>query len=388
MSFHKEHILKLSNSEEEYKLIIIVENNDNKIQFNIKNIKNPNTDNYYLKMTKDELTSLDNYFRIFDNIIDCALNISNILKDSTPKLTKEHDKMILGFTIFMPGQDKRDIKLDLDKKSFDIYNVIDQLNKEINKLKTKVNDLEISINKKDTMYDALKCNYDDLKKDYDLKMEQFKVELTNIKSLLPKNNNSDNNSNSNPLLKTFDEQCRDNKDELSTIINNNLELNILSNKIRLLYPGKNVIYNLLYRKTRDSDNASIFHSKCDKIKGTLLIIHTNKGYKIGGYTNESWEGDNISKKDNTAFIFNLNYNKIYNIKKDADAIYCSPNFGPIFSGLNAPSLLINDNYNIKGGESTTATNSNYNGFTMDYEISGGERIFKIKELEIWKVTLV
>ena len=39
MSFHKEHILKLSNSEEEYKLIIIVENNDNNIQFNVKTLK-------------------------------------------------------------------------------------------------------------------------------------------------------------------------------------------------------------------------------------------------------------------------------------------------------------------------------------------------------------
>jgi len=143
MSFHKEHILKLSNSEEEYKLIIIVENNDNNIQFNVKNIKNPSGDNYYLKMSQEKLTSLNNYFRIFDNIIDCAYNISNILKDSTPKLTKENDKMILGFTIFMPGQDKRDIRIYLDK-SFDIYNVINELNEKITKLKTKVNDLEIS----------------------------------------------------------------------------------------------------------------------------------------------------------------------------------------------------------------------------------------------------
>ena len=51
-------------------------------------------------------------------------------------------------------------------------------------------------------------------------------------------------------------------------------------------------------------------------------------------------------------------------------------------------MLINDNYNIKGGESTTAKNYNYNGFTDDYELSGGEKVFKIKELEVWKVTLV
>ena len=385
MSFHKEHILKLSNSEEEYKLIMVVENNDNKISFDIYNIKNPTKESYNLKMAKDKLTSLDNYFRIFDNIIDCANNISDILKNSTPKLTKESDKMILSFTLFLPGQDKRDIKLYLDKK-FDINNIINGLIEEINILKTKVNDLEISLNKKDKMYEAIKCNYVELKNDYDLKFEQFNVQLANMKSLLPKKNDSDKNINTN--LKSFSDQCKENSNETSTILNNNLELNILSNKIRLLYPGKNVIYNLLYRKTRDSDNISIFHSKCDKIRGTLLIIQTSKGYKIGGYTNETWQGNNVSKKDNTAFVFNLNYNKVYDIKKDAEAIYCSPNFGPIFSGINAPSLLINDNYNIKGGESTTARNYNYNGLTDDYELSGGEKIFKIKELEVWKVTLV
>ena len=385
MSFHKEHILKLSNSEEEYKLIMVVENNDNKISFDIYNIKNPTKESYNLKMTKDKLTSSDNYFRIFDNIIDCANNISDILKNSTPKLTKESDKMILSFTLFLPGQDKRDIKLYLDKK-FDINNIINGLIEEINILKTKVNDLEISLNKKDKMYEAIKCNYDELKNDYDLKFEQFNVQLANMKSLLPKKNDSDKNIN--PNLKSFSDQCKENSNETSTILNNNLELNILSNKIRLLYPGKNVIYNLLYRKTRDSDNISIFHSKCDKIRGTLLIIQTSKGYKIGGYTNETWQGNNVSKKDNTAFVFNLNYNKVYDIKKDTEAIYCSPNFGPIFSGINAPSLLINDNYNIKGGETTTARNYNYNGLTDDYELSGGEKIFKIKELEVWKVTLV
>ena len=388
MSFHKEHILKLSNSEDEYKLVIKVEENSKQIQFEVFNIKNQMTDNYQLKMTKDEFASLNNYFRIFDNVMDCAYNISNILKDSTPKLIKENDKMVLGFTIFMPGQAPRNIVLYLEKKPIDIYNIIDGLKEEINKLKSKVSDLEISINSKDKMYDALKCNYDELKKDYDLKFEKFDTDLTNIKSSLPKIKQSENMNNSNPNLKSFNELCKENSDEISTIINSNLELNILSNKIRLLYPGKNVIYNLLYRKSKDSDNASIFHSKCDKVRGTLILIKTSKGYKFGGYTNESWEGNNVSKRDNTAFIFSLNYNKTYDIKKDSDAIYCSPFFGPIFCGVNAPTLLINDNCGIKGGECTAANNSNFIGYTDDYEISGGEKIFKIKELEIWKVTLV
>jgi hypothetical protein len=60
MSFHKEHILKLSNSEDEYKLVIKVEENSKQIQFEVFNIKNQMTDNYQLKMTKDEFASLNN----------------------------------------------------------------------------------------------------------------------------------------------------------------------------------------------------------------------------------------------------------------------------------------------------------------------------------------
>jgi hypothetical protein len=155
-------------------------------------------------------------------------------------------------------------------------------------------------------------------------MEQFETELINIKSQLPQQNYMNNNINQNPNLRSSQEILEQNKNESSTIINNNLELNLLSNKIRQLYPGKNVIYNLLYRKSRDTDKAKVFHSKCDKIKGTLIIIKTSKGYKIGGYTNETWEGNNAYKFDNTAFLFSLNYNKIYDIKNNKFAIYCSP----------------------------------------------------------------
>ena len=226
-----------------------------------------------------------------------------------------------------------------------------------------------------------------LKENFDTRMEQFQNELINIKSQLPQQNYPNNNINRNPNLRTSQEILEQNKNEISTIINNNLELNLLSNKIRQLYPGKNVIYNLLYRKSRDSDKAKVFHSKCDKIKGTLIIIKTSKGYKIGGYTNETWEGNNAYKIDNTAFLFSLNYNKIYDVKNNKFAIYCSPFFGPIFCGDKAPTLLVHDNAEIKGGECCGANDSNYQGYLDDYEINGGQKNFRITELEVFKVTL-
>lgn len=144
----------------------------------------------------------------------------------------------------------------------------------------------------------------------------------------------------------------------------------------------------MYRKSRDSDKALAFHSKCDKIRGTLIIIKTEEGLKFGGYTNETWEGNNITKTDNTAFIFSLNNNKDYDIKNNVNAIFCSPNFGPCFCGNNNPTLLVNDDSNKRGGSCCKAFDSNYNRYLDDYEINNGKKDFKIAELEVFKVTIV
>ena len=103
MSLHKEHIIKLSNSDEEYKLIIELKENSDSIQFYLNNVKNKIRENYFLELTQDEFISLNNYFLIFDTINKVANNISNIIKDSTPKLIKENNGMSLFLTIFMPG---------------------------------------------------------------------------------------------------------------------------------------------------------------------------------------------------------------------------------------------------------------------------------------------
>ena len=38
-------------------------------------------------------------------------------------------------------------------------------------------------------------------------------------------------------------------------------------------------------------NASSFHQKCNSIPNTISIIQTTKGYKFGGYTEQTWENN-------------------------------------------------------------------------------------------------
>ena len=80
---------------------------------------------------------------------------------------------------------------------------------------------------------------------------------------------------------------------------------------------------LLYRATRDGDTTNSFHKKCNNIRGTLMIVKTSKNFIFGGYTNEIWNGDKSYRKDDNAFCFSLNLNKIYKSKKTSYSIHSS-----------------------------------------------------------------
>ena len=65
-----------------------------------------------------------------------------------------------------------------------------------------------------------------------------------------------------------------------------------------------------------------------------------------------------------------------------NAIGCFPKFGPIFMGCQ---IRIYDKAFIKGG-TTFEKGKNYNT-EEDYELNGGERTFKIKEIRTFKISI-
>ena len=162
------------------------------------------------------------------------------------------------------------------------------------------------------------------------------------------------------------------------IIHNIEELEFIIRKINKL--NIKLTLNLLYKATADSDQASVFHEKCDDARSTIVLVETDKGRRFGGYTTCSWSGDCIDKKDEDAFIFSLDKMKIYESISGDDAIGCYPSFGPIFLGCQ---IRIYDNFFIKGG-TTFEKGLNYNT-EEDYELNDGEREFKVKEVEVYEV---
>jgi hypothetical protein len=165
---------------------------------------------------------------------------------------------------------------------------------------------------------------------------------------------------------------------IGDIIHNKNELDMITNKINK--DNKKIIINLLYKATADSDRASVFHEKCDKAKNSIVLVETENGMRFGGYTTCSWSGNCVDKIDPEAFIFSFDKMKTYDNIPGDEAIGCYPKFGPIFLGCQ---IKIFDNFFIKGG-TTFERELNFNT-EEDYELTGGDREFKVKDIEVYEV---
>ena len=162
------------------------------------------------------------------------------------------------------------------------------------------------------------------------------------------------------------------------IIHSTEELELITRKINKA--NKKITLNLLYKATVDSDKAEAFHDKCDQAQSSLVLVETDKGKRFGGFTSCSWAGECIEKKDEDAFIFSLDKMQVYENIPGEEAIGCYPKFGPIFLGCQ---IRIYDNAFAKGG-TTFEKGLNYNT-EEDFELTGGERIFGVKEIEVYEV---
>lgn len=167
-------------------------------------------------------------------------------------------------------------------------------------------------------------------------------------------------------------------DTLDSKITNYNELDFVLKKINKY--NNNCKLKLLYRGSVDKDKASEFHYKCDRAQSSVVLIHTAKGKRFGGYTTKGWDGDCEDKTDNDAFIFSIDKKQTYDIIPGKPAIGAYPEFGPIFYGCQ---IRIFDNYFDQGG-TTYKKQRNYQT-NEDFELTNGDQKFDIRELEVFEV---
>ena len=202
-------------------------------------------------------------------------------------------------------------------------------------------------------------------------IEELKIKIQNT------NTNTNNNNDQEAPHPEEDED-----EEKGEIIHDMKELELITDKINKGNSNQKIIINLLYKASVDGDKAAIFHEKCDQAKSTIVLVETLNGKRFGGFTTCSWSGNCEDKNDPQAFIFSLDKMETYDNIPGDEAIGCYPKFGPIFLGCQ---IKIFDNAFSKGG-TTFEKELNFNT-KEDYELTGGDRVFQIKEIEVYEVVI-
>jgi len=98
----------------------------------------------------------------------------------------------------------------------------------------------------------------------------------------------------------------------------------------LNFTNSNTSFSLIYQASRDGFGLNDFHSKCDGILNTLMIIKTSDSYVFGGFTTKDWSQVSGFQADSNAFIFSLinpfNRSVKMNIVEDSSAIYSGQDY--------------------------------------------------------------
>ena len=271
-------------------------------------------------------------------------------------------------------------EIDNLKAKVEQLNSMKQQLDEINVLKARfaqMNNAQPQISNQDEEKEILKRKLEELEA-LNIRYEQ---EIKDLKENKIKEEKEENNVEKKEEDK---EVLAEGKMEFNTlkgdIIHSQEELDLLTNKINK--NNKKLTLNLLYKATVDSDEAQAFHQKCDEAKNSLVLVETDKGKRFGGFTTCSWKGDGDEKMDEEAFVFSLNKLKTYDNNPEEEAIGCYPKFGPIFLGCQ---IRIYDNAFTRGG-TTFEKGCNFKT-EEDFELTEGDRIFNVKEIEVYEVIL-
>ena len=363
-------------TEEDYYVTISLNSFEDKLIFNA--CKEEIGDTIYTKefTLKDIHTKVSNYNKYEINQIFEMFNDSIYAGEVSAHIDK-NDEKILKLTIQLLKYSEK--KTEREDKTFSLDKIILSKNEIRDLLIDKVNFL---MSCKNNFLKGCK-----LRKKID---ENKEVKITSRINALEKNIDL--------LEKTSKSFIDSNLLSSSNIVNTLEDWKIITDRLKTIdQKYDNILFKLVYRATRDGDLSSDFHKKCDKIGENIVLVKTNNNHRFGGFTKNNWEHfekDRIEKKpeigsckdDVDAFCFSIDLNKIYpNSELDKGVIFCCNSYGPTFC---KNIFAINNKMLERGGYCMKKSCSSFSGQDIDYEISGGKKVFGIKELEVLEIIFV
>ena len=263
----------------------------------------------------------------------------------------------------------KDMKKNYSKYQINISNLIEEKFKEERiKYESEIKELKECVIKYQNESTQLKENIMNYKNEIsNLKEENKKLweEINNLKKYHEK-----------PQNKSFDSKIVESINSIDFILNYIRQNDVLFNFNQI---------KLLYRGSRDGDKTKTCHQLCDNKQNVLIIMQSDTNYIFGGYSKIGFKINNNCEYliDNNSFLFSINMKKIYSAVKNKKVIsHIRESYGLCF----CDSLAFLDNFmNNNNNEIFSDIKSCFNGLKDNYEMNGGKKKFKIKELEVYQI---
>ena len=156
------------------------------------------------------------------------------------------------------------------------------------------------------------------------------------------------------------------------------------NKIKeWISPGKDIKFDLLYKKSRDGRSTKNFHAHCDNKGKTLILIETTEGRKFGGVTYDDWNTNGNWRTNSNDFVFSLDLNKKYNFIGKSCTTVGDLNYGFAFGYSRTEQVdICFNNGALEEGISNSSPS-----FKTNNELNNGNEKFKTKEIEVYQIIM-
>ena len=329
INFNIKETFEINSNEKDYVLKISL--NDKLIYFEIEEKNFFPNEEYNIYLSLEELGKINKYFLQFDTLKEVLESLKKLINKKILSIIKEEKKMKIK--VINPSNDK-EIFINIPLKEKDLKSEIDSLIPYVASLNERIQILEKKLNE---IY-IYKNDLEEIRKEKEL-LKQYEIAKSEIL----------------------------NKNEME------LFLSWLENKPKKI--------KLLLDSRKDGDLTTTFYNKCSGKYPTVVLVKTTKGYRFGGYSSIPWKDlKGGFNKDEKNFIFSLDKQKKYFIKKPENAIQTTSTYFAFGGGSdfyvynNCTSY--NMNYNSNSGTYNT---------TEQFELNGGEQYYTVSSYEVYQI---
>ena len=355
---NKENIVNLDPIKIEYNnnnyFLNIVINNDI-INFSINDKEQLLSINYIKKMSFKEIKDLNKGFSILNSINDFYDYLKILSKNKKINIKKDENK--ISIILFIEVLLKKEIiEINLYPGKIDLDLNIKNICKEIIYIKEKINDIDILKNENKELKEKQNKEINKLKeKENEInelkeKIENQNKEINNLKEKLNEINIlNEKIENQNKEINNLKEKEINKLKQKTYLLFENVkfendksvimkedERNMIFSEIENKMNKKIIKIKKLYQATIDGGDPINFHSKCDNIENTLVLIKSEGFRRFGGFTPIPWTSieNGVFKKDpsSNSFVFSLDKNEIYSLISGFNAVYHNKDSGPCFGG--------------------------------------------------------